>query len=93
MFIGAPGRGKSSLLKSWLVRGDDLNFVVFDLKGELWRTTAGHRATVGRVIRFDLTSMAGDAVDPLDTDDRGVAQAIIEIFLPSSTGGKSDYFN
>ena len=93
VFIGAPGRGKSSLLKWWLLTADMLNFVVLDLKGDLWTTTAGHRAELGRVIRFDLTSMKGDALDPLDTDDKGTAQAVINAFLPSNTGEKSDYFN
>lgn len=91
--FGKPGSGKSSLLKWWLLTCDLLNFIVVDLKGDLWRTTAGHRETLGQVIRFDLTSMEGDALDPLEIDDEERARAIIEAFLPSSTGNNSDYFN
>lgn len=91
--FGAPGRGKSSMLKWWLTTSDLINFIVVDLKGDLWRTTAGHRATLGHVIRLDLTSMQGDAIDPLATNDEARARAVINAFLPTGTGDKSDYFN
>jgi len=92
IFMGKPGAGKSSLLKLWLMTADSLNFVVVDLKGDLWDTTAAHRAGLGKVIRFDLTSLEGHSLDPLDTDDQGTAQAVIDAFLPRGTGNKSDYF-
>lgn len=91
--FGAPGRGKSSLLKWWLATSDLLNFIAVDLKGDLWRNTAGHRAQLGPVYRLDLTSTSGDAIDPLATDDEARARAVINAFLPTGTGEKSDYFN
>jgi len=83
VFLGAPGRGKSNLLKTWLLTAERLNFIVLDLKGDLWKSTAGYRATVGRVLRLDLTSLNGDGFDPLDTDDRAVVTSRLEIFLPT----------
>lgn len=90
---GAPGRGKSNLLKYWLLTSDALNFVVLDLKSDLWRTTAGHRAGVSQAIRFDLDSVEGDAFDPLDVDDPNRARAVIGVFLPTDLGSQSNYFN
>lgn len=91
--FGKSGRGKSRLLLWWLLTADWLNFVVVDLKGELFRRTSGHRAALGPVLRFDLTSMEGDALDPLDTDNETTARAVMESFLPTDEGGKGDYFN
>lgn len=91
--FGAPGRGKSSLLKWWLTNSDALNFVVVDLKGELWEQSAGHRSTLGKTFRFDLTSTTGDSLDALNTDNRTRAMLALETFLPTNTGGSGDYFN
>lgn len=92
--IGAPGRGKSSLLKYWLTTADELNFVVVDLKGDLWTATAGHREELGPVYRLDLTRMEGDAFDPFDTDDEARVRAVLEVFLPTDSGNtNANYFN
>ncbi|WP_454918763.1 conjugal transfer protein TraG [Xanthobacter sediminis] len=39
--------------------------IVHDIKGENWELTAGLRASIGRVLLFDPTSMASDAYNPL----------------------------
>jgi type IV secretion system protein VirD4 len=45
--------------------------VVHDIKGENWQLTAGWRATFGRVLRFDPTSLSSDAYNPLLEVRRG----------------------
>ena len=45
--------------------------VVHDIKGENWQLTAGWRATFGRVLRFDPTSLTSDAYNPLLEVRRG----------------------
>lgn len=65
VMLGSPGRGKSNLLKSWLLSSDKTNFIVIDLKGDLYETTAAHRATLGPVICLDLAPQRGHALDPL----------------------------
>lgn len=92
IFTGAPGRGKSSLLLSWLLLSDALNFVVLDLKGDLWKATAGHRATLGPVFRLDLSSMVGDALDPFDSDNRADVVGLFEILLPTDEA-RTAHFN
>lgn len=95
IFLGAPGKGKSSLLTYWLLMSDALNFVVIDLKGDLWAATAGHRATLGPVMRLDLSSLTGDALDPFDKDKKAAVEGILEILLPTddTQGGNTGYFN
>lgn len=90
IFVGPPGAGKSSLLKTWLLTSDDLNFVVVDLKGDLWKETAGYRSTLGDVLRLDLSSLTGDALDPLATEEQA-AMAIFEILLPTSVPAKAHF--
>ena len=92
-FFGKSGRGKSNLIKWWLLTNRVLNFIVVDLKGELFELTAGYRATVGEVLRLDLTSMEGDAIDPLDTDHFLTAQTVIQSFLPYKPDDAKGYFN
>lgn len=92
IFIGAPGKGKSSLLTSWLLLSDALNFVVIDLKGDLWKATAGHRATLGSVFRLDLSTLTGHALDPLDTDKRADVVGLFEILLPTDEA-RTAHFN
>lgn len=83
IFLGQPGTGKSNLLKAWLLTSDTLNFLVVDLKGDLWNETAGHRATLGKVIRLNLSSMEGDALDPFSTDQKADVMGLFEILLPT----------
>ena len=83
IFLGAPGKGKGNLLKVWLLSSDALNFVVVDLKGDLWNETAGHRATLGKVIRLNLSSLDGDGYDPFDTDQKADVIGLFEILLPT----------
>lgn len=45
--------------------------IVHDIKGENWELTAGFRAKHGRVLRFDPTSMASAAYNPLLEVRRG----------------------
>ena len=45
--------------------------IVHDIKGENWDLTAGFRARHGRVLRFDPTSMASAAYNPLLEVRRG----------------------
>lgn len=92
IFIGAPGKGKSSLLISWLLLSDALNFVVIDLKGDLWKATAGHRATLGPVFRLDLSTLTGHALDPFDTDKRADVVGLFEILLPTDEA-RTAHFN
>ena len=92
IFIGAPGKGKSSLLMSWLLLSDALNFVVIDLKGDLWKATAGHRATLGPVFRLDLSTLTGHALDPFDTDKRADVVGLFEILLPTDEA-RTAHFN
>ncbi len=46
--------------------------IVHDIKGENWELTAGFRARFGRVLRFDPTSEASAAYNPLLEVRRGV---------------------
>ena len=92
IFLGAPGRGKSSLLKSWLLLSDALNFVVIDLKGDLWKDTAGHRAQLGPVYRLDLSTLTGHALDPFDTDKKADVIGLFEILLPTDEA-RTAHFN
>lgn len=83
IFLGAPGKGKGNLLKVWLLSSDTLNFIVIDLKGDLWNETAGHRATLGKVIRLNLSNMEGDSLDPFSTDQKADVMGLFEILLPT----------
>lgn len=93
IFIGAPGKGKSNLLTSWLLLSDALNFIVIDLKGDLWRATAGHRSELGPVFRLDLSSLLGDALDPFEKEKKTDVVGLFEILLPTDVPGNTQHFN
>ena len=66
--------------------------VVYDVKGELWRETAGWRATFGHCVRFDPTDPTGLRYNPLLEVRRGAhevrdAQNVAEMLIDD--GGKS----
>lgn len=92
IFLGAPGKGKSNLLTVWLLLSDALNFIVIDLKGDLWKATAGHRATLGEVYRLDLSSLTGDALDPFESDTKADVVGLFEILLPTDEA-RTAHFN
>ena len=86
LVVGPPGRGKSTLARSWLISADDVSYIVIDLKGELFAASGAHRRRLGRVYEIDLTSSCGYSVDPFATDDRSTVVGILEAFLPTEEG-------
>jgi type IV secretion system protein VirD4 len=91
ILIQAPtGGGKGLLavcqLLTW--RG---SVVVFDIKGDLYKQTAGYRATLGRVYRFD-TRGNGHCYDPLHgkhSEDELYAIAHQLMYEPHEADGKA----
>ena len=73
--------------------------IIYDVKGELWRETAGWRGTFGHVVRFDPTDPQGLRYNPLLEIRRGDggghevrdAQNVAEMLIDD--GGKSAHLH
>ena len=66
--------------------------LVYDVKGELWETTAGYRAALGDVLRFNPTDRAGACYNPLLEIRRGDhevrdAQNVAEMLVNDGSKG------
>ncbi|MEM6559991.1 MAG: type IV secretory system conjugative DNA transfer family protein [Planctomycetota bacterium] len=66
--------------------------LVYDVKGELWESTAGYRGALGDVLRFDPTDRAGACYNPLLEIRRGDhevrdAQNVAEMLVNDGSKG------
>jgi type IV secretion system protein VirD4 len=64
ILIQAPTGGGKGLLAVCQLLTWESSVIVFDIKGDLYRQTAGYRATLGPVYRFD-TRGYGNTYDPM----------------------------
>jgi type IV secretion system protein VirD4 len=91
ILIQAPtGGGKGLLAVSQLLVWEG-SAVVFDIKGDLYTQTAGYRATLGPVYRFD-TRGNGHTYDPLHgkfAEDELYALAKLLMYEPHEGSGKA----
>jgi type IV secretion system protein VirD4 len=91
ILIEAPtGGGKGLLAVSQLLTWGG-SAVVFDIKGDLYKQTAGYRRTLGPVFRFD-TRGYGDPYDPLQgktSEDELYAVAKLLMYEPHEGDGKA----
>ena len=91
ILIEAPtGGGKGLLAVCQLVTWDS-SAIVFDIKGDLYKQTAGYRQTLGPVYRFD-TRGQGHCFDPFhgkEGDDELFATAYKLLYEPHEGDGKS----
>ena len=70
--------------------------IIYDVKGELWRETAGYRSTFGHCVRFDPTDANGLRYNPLLEIRKGDhevrdAQNVAEMLIDD--GGKSAHLH
>jgi type IV secretion system protein VirD4 len=91
ILIEAPtGGGKGLLAVSQLLAWKG-SAVVFDIKGDLYKQTAGYRATLGPVYRFD-TRGYGNMYDPFHgkcAEDELYALAKLLMYEPNEGDGKA----
>jgi type IV secretion system protein VirD4 len=91
VLIEAPtGGGKGLLAVSQLLAWEG-SAVVFDIKGDLYKQTAGYRATLGPVYRFD-TRGNGNTYDPLHgkfAEDELYVLAKLLMYEPNEGDGKA----
>ena len=90
ILIEAPtGGGKGLLAVSQLLTWEG-SAIVFDIKGDLYKQTAGYRATLGQVFRFDTRGF-GHCYDPLlgkNSEDELYAIAHQLLYEPNEGDGK-----
>jgi type IV secretion system protein VirD4 len=91
MLIQAPTGGGKGLLAVCQLLTWGSSAIVFDIKGDLYKQTAGYRATLGPVFRFD-TRGRGDCYDPFrgkHSEDELYAIAKQLMYEPNEGDGKA----
>src|SRR5215211_8090455 len=91
ILIEAPTGGGKGLLAVCQLLTWDSSAIVFDIKGDLYKQTAGYRQTLGPVYRFD-TRGQGHCFDPFhgkEGDDELFAIAYKLLYEPHEGDGKS----
>jgi|RhiMetdeSRZDD1v2_1073273.scaffolds.fasta_scaffold47316_3 type IV secretion system protein VirD4 len=91
VLIEAPTGGGKGLLAVCQILTWGSSMIVFDIKGDLYKQTAGYRATLGPVYRFD-TRGYGNTYDPFqgkESEDElyGIANQLM--FEPHEGDGKA----
>jgi type IV secretion system protein VirD4 len=90
ILIEAPTGGGKGLLAVCQLLTWDSSAIVFDIKGDLYKQTAGYRATLGPVYRFD-TRGVGHTYDPFrgkEGEDELYAIADQLMYEPDEGDGK-----
>jgi type IV secretion system protein VirD4 len=91
ILIEAPTGGGKGLLAVCQLLTWDSSAIVFDIKGDLYKQTAGYRATLGPVFRFD-TRGQGNSFDPFhgkEGDDELFGIAYQLLYNPKEGDGRS----
>jgi type IV secretion system protein VirD4 len=91
ILIQAPTGGGKGLLAVCQLLTWNSSAIVFDIKGDLYKQTAGYRHTLGPVYRFD-TRGYGDCYDPLkgkQSEDELYAIAKHLMYEPHEADGKA----
>jgi type IV secretion system protein VirD4 len=91
ILVQAPTGGGKGLLAVCQLLTWGSSAIVFDIKGDLYRQTAGYRKTLGPVYRFD-TRGQGHCYDPFrgrEEDDQLYAIAHHLLYEPNEGDGKS----
>ena len=91
ILVQAPTGGGKGLLAVCQLLTWGGSAIVFDIKGDLYKQTAGYRATLGPVFRFD-TRGQGHCYDPFrgrEEDDQLYAIAHHLLYEPNEGDGKS----
>jgi len=100
LVVAPAGTGKTDgIIVPSVLMCDPFSLVINDPKGELYERTAGHRATLGRVLRIEWTAGAAGSVcwNPIDLPslpaDRGargdLVDRLIAVLIP---GDERDFW-